>query len=118
MGIIEQLTEIYEKYETWHKNKMPHEQAIEYHRDKYEKGNIYVYEVNGIVLGYYERYVVGTACFLYTVWVKPSKLRGKVFKELRHHFFSTLPSNVSSVFGERAKLNGKVIERRICHGVN
>ena len=112
MGIAEQLTEIYEKEEWWHKARMSHEQAIRYHDSEYSKGNIYVYKEDGEVLGYYQRAFNDDKCFLMNVWVK----RKGIFKKLYRHFFDTMPDNIKKVYGEKQSIGGKYIERIITRG--
>lgn len=109
MGIVEQLVEIYEKYEDWHATRLTHEEAVAYHQEHYEKGDIYVVTKEGEVGGYYERYFDGDRCILFNVWVRP-EMRGKeTFKELYRHFFATMPKHITKIDGEKVKLGGKVM---------
>jgi hypothetical protein len=109
--VAEQLTEIYED-EPWHNPRMDYQNALKYHTEQYDKGNIHVYEENGEILGYYERYIIGDTCFLHNVYVKKEHRRGKVFRELYKHFFQTLPLNIKKIVGEKQKV-GKMQEVRI-----
>ena len=120
-NIVEQLVDIYEKEETWHTSRMTHEEAIQYHKERYDKGDIEVYVENGEVLGYYERYILWNVCILYNAWIRKDQRWGKAYRELRRRFFSTLPKNVESIIGEKQKLGGKLMKaviRRNRHGFN
>ena len=110
--IPEQLHEIYLN-EPWHEHRMSFETSIQYHRSRYQNGDIHIYEENGEILGYYERYMIGNECHLYNVYVKENCRRGRVFKELYKHFFSTMPSNIEYITGEKQRLGGKVMREKI-----
>jgi hypothetical protein len=111
-SIPEQLTEIYAD-EPWHNPRMNYEDALVYHTDRYNKGDIYVYRDNGEVLGYYEREIKSNICFLKNVYVKKVYRKGRVFRELCNHFFLTMPSFVEYITGEKQKLSGKWMKERI-----
>jgi hypothetical protein len=118
-SIEEQLTDIYFRDEWWHTARMSYEVALEYHRKRVDNGSIHTYEENGEVLGYYERYFKDDICILFNVWVKDGHRKGKVFRELYRHFFSTMPSGIDYISGEKQKVGGKyqkVKIRRIDHG--
>jgi hypothetical protein len=83
-------------------------EAYNYHKTRYENGDIYVYQENGIVLGYYERYFKEDVCYLYNVYVNDSFRKGKVFIELYRNFFSTMPKHIKYIIGEKQKLGGKM----------
>lgn len=100
-NIVEQLVEIYHR-EYWHKFRMDDRSALIYHAERIANGNIYVYEENGIVLGYYERYLVGDTCFLWNIY------SNGCFKKLYKEFMDTLPSNIKYIVGEKQKLGGKI----------
>ena len=111
--IPEQLVDIYENYEWWHKTRMTHKDSIQYHKSRYENGDIQVYEEYGEVLGYYERYFTGDTCILYNVYVKKDYRRGEVFKQLKKLFFLTLPLHITHIEGEKQKLGGKIMKALI-----
>lgn len=111
--IPEQLTEIYFNHENWHESKMEYDEAYRYHSNRYHNGSIHVYEEDGEVLGYYERYFIYSTCFLHNVWVKDGHRHSKVFKTLYRHFFDTMPENITRIVGEKQKIGGKVVERII-----
>ena len=113
--IVEQLVDIYEKYENWHEYKMPYNEAIDYHQFHLDKGNIEVYEENGIVLGYYQRYLTGDTCYLTNIYIVDGFRNGKVFKVLYHRFFNTMPKNITKVVGtsHSHKFGGKLFTRVI-----
>ena len=113
MTIPEQLTKIYYEYEFWHTVKMSYSDAMQYHKTRYENGDIQVYIENGQVLGYYERYLLWNACILYNLWIKQGFRKGKVIKELKKRFFETLPKNINVILGEKQKLGGKMMVARI-----
>ena len=52
--LIDQLTKIYLKKETWHKNKLTEEQSNEYHEKLMINGNILTYIKSGELIGYLE----------------------------------------------------------------
>lgn len=112
-SIPEQLTEIYFNNEDWHVFKLSYESALCYHTDGLAAGNIHTYEENGEVLGYYERHFVLNVCFLDNVFIKEGHRKGRVFRELCRHFFSTLPENIIQIIGEKQKLKGKVVRANI-----
>jgi hypothetical protein len=116
VDIVSQLVHIYYYEEWWMKNLMPLDKAVEYHRTRYENGDIHVYEENGVVLGYYERYFKDNVCTLYNLWVEDLHRKGIVFKALKKHFFETMPKNIDTITGEKQKLGGKVVTERIKHG--
>lgn len=58
INIIEQLVDIYLNKETWHKTKMSYEDAYKYHQTMFDRGNIIIWEKQGIVLGYVETWRV------------------------------------------------------------
>lgn len=117
MTLAEQLTDIYYKEEYWHKSRLSFADALEYHKKRLENGDIYTYEENGEVLGYYERYFKDDICFLYNVWVNQEYRKGKVFKELYKHFFETMPKHIKYIEGEKQKLGGKLMKEKI-HGLD
>ena len=106
--IPQQLTEIYKLEEDWHLTRMTDEVAFQYHRKRYDRGNIQVYHENDEVLGYYERYIVGDICYLYNTWIKKDHRCGKVFRELYKRFFKTMPNEVTKVMGQRHKFNSRI----------
>lgn len=109
--IPEQLTKIYLEEETWHTQKMSYDKALEYHKTRWEKGQIHTQEnEKGDVVGYYERYFVDDKCFLYNLWIHKDYRQGKVFRELYRHFFGTMPSNIKYIVGEKQKLGGKYMK--------
>jgi hypothetical protein len=107
--IAEQLTEIYFTKENWHKTRMNGAEALKYHYEEYAKGNIHIYEEEGQILGYYQRFFKGDTCILFNVWVAEGHRKGKVFRELYKHFFGTMPLNIKYITGEKVKLGGKVM---------
>jgi hypothetical protein len=111
--IVEQLTDIYDKYEDWHITKLSREQALRYHENALNRGDIYVYEENKEVLGYYERHFVYNVCFLDNIWVRPCLRKGEIFKKLHKHFFETMPLNITCVLGERHKRGGRIEKFKI-----
>jgi hypothetical protein len=116
-SIAEQLTDIYFEEEWWHTTRMTYEQALNYHQTRLDTGAIYVFEKEGEVLGYYERYFRNNVCFLHNVFVKDIFRRGEVFKGLCRHFFSTMPDHIEYVEGEKQKL-GKLVTEKIKRGKN
>jgi hypothetical protein len=113
MEIAEQLTDIYFTKENWHKTRMNGAEALKYHHTEYENGNIHVYEEEGKVLGYYERSIIGDTCFLKNVWIDENYRHGKVFKELYKHFFSTMPTHIKYIIGDKVKLGGRFMRAKI-----
>ena len=111
--IAEQLTEIYFKEEWWHSPRLTLGEALKYHQDKLDSGNIVCYLDNGEVLGYYERFINGDTCTLANIYIKKEVRQGKIFKELYRHFFKTLPLNIVKIVGTKQKIHGKFIERII-----
>jgi len=103
-----QLTDIYEQEEDWHLIRMSTEDAYKYHKKRYDRGNIQVYQKDDMVLGYYERYIVGNICYLYNVWIKKGCRRGEVFKDLYKRFFNTMPREVDRVIGRRHKFGDRI----------
>jgi hypothetical protein len=116
MNIPEQLVKIYNEEETWHQTRMTYEDAFDYHKTRYENGDIQVYQENGEVLGYYERYILWDTCILYNLWIREDCRRGKVIRELKRLFFSTLPKTVKKIIGEKQKLGGKMMTAKIRRG--
>lgn len=106
-SIPEQLVEIYNTQEWWHKTRMSYEETLQYHTSRYKNGDIHTYQENGEVLGYYERYLLWDTCILYNVWIKEDYRQGNVFKELYRYFFATMPKNIKYIIGEKVKLSGK-----------
>jgi hypothetical protein len=111
--IAEQLTEIYFKEEFWHTTRMSYEQALNYHQEHLDSGDIVCYIDNGEVLGYYERYIIRDSCKLYNMFIKKDLRCGKVFFSLYRHFFDTMPKNITKIIGDNQKLSGKFVERII-----
>jgi len=100
VSISKQLTDIYYKHEDWHIVRMSYKDALRYHEKRLNDGEIQVYVESGEVLGYYQRHFVYNVCFLDNIWIKKECRRGKVFKELCKQFWSTLPENITYIFGE------------------
>jgi len=113
MTIPEQLTKIYYDKEYWHKTRMSVDEAIDYHKTRYENGDIQTYVRDGEVLGYYERYIVGNTCILYNYWIREDLRNGIVHKDLKRRFFSSMPKNVKNIIGECQKQGGRIMESRI-----
>ena len=111
--IVQQLVDIYYLHEDWHKTYLPPKEAFNYHKTRYENGNIYVYEENGKVLGYWERYFNGDTCILYNVYVEEGYRQGRVFRELYRHFFKSMPENIKYIIGEKQRLGGKIQKVKI-----
>lgn len=110
---VEQLVDFYYDDEPWHKFKMPYGEALQYHQERWDKGNIVPYVEEDEVLGYYERYIVGDVCFLHNVFIKKDYRQGRVWRWLHRNFFKTMPINIKEIVGESQKLNGKFISRII-----
>ena len=109
--IILQLVEIYQKYEREVcNNKMSLSEAITYHKHLLELGRIYPVLRNGKVVGYYERYFKGNECVVTNVFVKEEYRGNGVLKELKRHFYDTLPSNITKLSGNKYKFNNKRVE--------
>jgi hypothetical protein len=108
--IPEQLAQIYIKEENWHLSKMPLEEAIRYHTKLYYQGNIQIYEIEGVVLGYFEVWYInfeqfgrlvahvpfsgyheniisGNLAYVANTWIHPDYRKGAVYKILRNRFF-------------------------------
>lgn len=107
LDIIDQLVEIYFKEEWWSEPKMSFEAAVRYHKKRLDNDDIHVYEENGEVLGYYERYASGDSMCLHNLWIKEGYRQGKVFKELYRHFFKTMPLWIKYLTGTKQKVGGK-----------
>jgi len=101
-----QLTEIYYK-EGWHKTRLSYGQAYNYHKQHYENGDIVVYQKDGEVLGYYERYLKDDVCNLHNVYIKEECRNNEVFKGLYRQFFKTMPKHIKYIEGEKQKDNGQ-----------
>ena len=110
MSIAEQLTEIYLKYETWHKNKLSEEEANIYHDTLLNKGNIIVVRDGETVVGYtefwrltYEQFgriicgepfsathedvQTGQIAYVANTFVKKEYRKGQVIRMLKDRFF-------------------------------
>lgn len=106
---VEQLVDIYQRYEWWHNPRMSYVQAYVYHKKRLENGAIHIYEENGEVLGYYERYFKSNTCILHNLFIKPGFRQGRVFHFLYRHFFDSMPQNIDKIQGEKQKLNGRMV---------
>lgn len=113
LTILDQLLDIYYNDEWWCKNKMSYDEAVKYHYDRLQSGNIQVYQENGEVLGYYERYFKENTCILFNVYVKKEYRNRGVFKAMRKQFFLTMPSNITTIKGEKQKLGGKIMSANL-----
>ena len=113
VDIVGQLVAIYYQYELWHDYIMDIEQAYTYHQKHLDNGDIYVHIEDNEVLGYYERFIKGNTCFLSNVYVKEGYRKGRVFRQLYKHFFSTMPKNIEYITGEKQKLGGKIMKEKI-----
>lgn len=110
MTLAEQLTEVYLKYETWHKEKISKEEADKYHARLLSTGNIITVEKEGQLLGYVEfwrlsyeqfgRIIAGEPFSAYcedvqsghiayvaNTYILPEYRRGGVYRMLRDRFF-------------------------------
>ena len=105
--IAEQLVYIYHREEWWHATTMPYDEALAYHQKGLDNGTIHVYEQDGEVLGYYERFIDGNVVDLRNVWVKDGLRRGEVFRALYRHFFDNLPDGIDYIIGEKQRAGGK-----------
>jgi hypothetical protein len=107
---VDQLCEIYYKQENWHESKIPYEDAVKYHTKLFNQGNIQIYEIDGIVLGYFEVFFInfeqfgrivahapfnqmdedvisGKLAYVSNTWIHPDYRKGAVYKILRNRFF-------------------------------
>ena len=108
--IVDQLIEIYLKYENWHTTKLDKEEARKYFNKLIETGNILYHEEEGEVLGYVEVWKLnyeqwgrvvchaplsayledvskGHIAYVANVYIKPEHRRSKVAKILKMRFF-------------------------------
>lgn len=129
-NIVEQLCEIYYKYEYWHSFHMPYPEAVNYHGQMLSQGNMKVVEDLGIVLGYYEVWLItkeqlnkiilhkgfdarkenvldGDIAYLANLWIDKSFRKGRVFRELYAKFFEQV-GNCSMVVGEEQPRKGRL----------
>lgn len=106
--IIEQLYDIY-KQTPWQNQEIPHDKVISYYQEMLDKNLIYIINIDGELLGYYERWFIEDTCFLVNVY-STSK---QVFKQLYRHFFNTMPKNINYVQGEKQKIGGKMVKEVI-----
>lgn len=106
-NIINQLNFIYYHYEWWHPYYMNVDGISCYHKEGLDAGRIKVFNQDGLILGYYERWNVshetfdrlkgghllkpkdiipGGISYLYNVWIQSEYRNGYVAKELKRMF--------------------------------
>ena len=113
ISIAEQLVDIYYTHEHWHKTYMDRDIALKYHEDRIRSGNIVVCEVNGMVKGYYERYISNDKCYVHNVFILPEYRNSATIKWLYKHFFMTLPKSIKFIYGNKVKLLGKRVDYKL-----
>jgi len=127
---VEQLVDIYFRDEWWHSFKMPYPEAINYHYQMLMQGNIKTIEDLGIVLGYYEVWLInkeqlnriilhkpfdarkedvssGDIAYLSNLWIDKSFRKGRVFRELYAKFFEQV-NKCQMVVGEEQPRKGRL----------
>jgi GTP-sensing pleiotropic transcriptional regulator CodY len=127
---VEQLCDIYYKYEYWHNNKMPYPEAVNYHRQMLLQGNIKIVEDLGVVLGYYQVYLInkeqlnrlvlhknfderkedilnGNIAYVANLWIDKSFRKGYVFREIRAKFLEQT-KHCSMICGEEQPRKGRL----------
>src|SRR6266705_2313492 len=108
--IIQQLVEIYQRFEWWHKERLTKEQAEKYHEILLSKNRIILCIHDSVVLGYVESWRVnfeqlgrlicherfcaetedfetGPICYVANTFIRPEWRDTYVYKYLRSEFF-------------------------------
>ena len=109
-SVVEQLVDVYFKEETWHKNKLDHEEAIKYHTRMLDNGNIICYLEDDKLLGYVEFWRInyeqfgrlvchapfsgyledvtsGNIAYVANTWIHKDHRFTNVYKEMKKLFF-------------------------------
>lgn len=111
INIINQLTDVYHNFETWHKQKLTREQSNEYHERLMINGNILTYIKSGELIGYLEFWRInfeqlgrlvcgqpvltdiedllsGNIAYINNMWINPDDRGGFAFEFLASMFLS------------------------------
>jgi len=111
LSTVDQLWDIYENKETWHKNRIGKTEADKYHTKLYALGNIVIHYDNDILAGYGEIWYInyeqlgriicgehfsayledvqsGYIAWLANAYVKPEYRNGQTFRILRDKFYN------------------------------
>jgi hypothetical protein len=102
MNLAEQLTDIYEKKEDWHKTRLSHEEAVKYHQERLDSGNIITVSDGNILAGYLEFYIRHGVCYIHNLFILPEYRRGIVAKMIKRRLFE-VSKGCKIFFGERNK---------------
>lgn len=109
--IVDQLSEVYYKYEWWHKNRLNKIELDKYHIKLLDNNNIIYYEENGELLGYVEFWRInfeqfgrlicqcpfsayledvqsGKIAYVANVWIKENVRHTHVARVLKLMFFN------------------------------
>ena len=129
--IAEQLVEIYYSEEMpWQKTRMHPDLCLDYYYKQIEKGAVRVFEEMGVLLGYYQLWMItneqanrileglpfdanredvthGKVAFLANVWIDKSFRGTRVFRALKRMFFEQV-RGCECVVGEKQKLMARV----------
>jgi ribosomal protein S18 acetylase RimI-like enzyme len=102
MNLAEQLTDIYEKKEDWHKTRLSHEEAVKYHQERLDWGNIITVSDGNTLAGYLEFYIRHGVCYIHNLFILPEYRRGIVAKMIKRRLFE-VAKGCKVFFGERNK---------------
>lgn len=112
MNLAEQLTEIYEKHETWHSNKLSHEDAIKYHQTILDSGNCITVSDGEILVGYCEYYLSHGVCYIQNLFIRKEYRLGKAILLMKRRLFQVC-DGAKIFIGDRNKFNKRYTELSI-----
>jgi hypothetical protein len=127
-SVVQQLNDIYDKFEPWHHNRESLAGITNYHNEQIDKGNIRVYIENGEVLGYFEIWKIephqlerilnnesfiapfedtthGNIAYLANLWIVNNDRKFRVMKQLRKLFFEQTKDCIGWVGQETKRKN-------------
>lgn len=123
--VVNQFVRIYEEKEDWHDKKLPHEEAVKYHKEILDKGHvIFCTDIQGVVTGYCEWWNLehkqlkkimcgsihisedniekGDICYVANVWIDEKYRDGELFKKMKKKLFE-LNKHCTYFLGEESR---------------
>jgi hypothetical protein len=108
MDLVEELVKVYEQEEWWHKKRLSHEEAVEYHSKIIRDGNCITVCDGNILVSYCEFFKAHGVCYVKNLWVRENYRLGRAIQQMKKRLFEVC-KDCKIFLGERQK-HGGIIE--------
>lgn len=100
--LARQLTEIYECEENWHRARLSHEEALDYHKKILESGNCITLCDEDKLIGYVEFYVTHGVCYVQNLFIRVAYRNTKAIRMIKNRLFQVI-GKCRVIVGDRNK---------------